>query len=1062
MALVISLESTHQRSHKMSNNKLNLTALAIRKPVTTLMLCLTMLMMGMAATQLLPLEKWPGIDIPEMMISAPYQASTPAEVERLVTKPLEEALATMGGIQRLSSTSTEHGAEIGIEVEWESSLTGKAIEAREKIDAIRHLLPEDLQRVFVYQFSTADMPILTLRISSERELQNSFQLLNNYLKKPLERMQGVSKVELYGVDQRQISIRLLSERVASHNVDILELTQLLQAHNFTINAGSLKSATNSIRISPKGEFTELNDIRELMVKDNVYLGDVAEVLFEQPERVDGRHLDRSYAIGVNIFKESSANLVDVAGRVVIAVDEISQSPQFSGINIFMMEDQAKGVTDSLADLLMAGAIGAALSFIVLFLFLRNTTATVLVVASVPFSICITLAVMYFLGYSLNILSMMGLLLAVGMLVDNSVVITESIAAEHRNNPASTKQEKIKNILAGVDKVSLAVMTGTLTTMIVFLPNIIGEKVELTVFLEHVAIAICISLAASLLIAKTLLPLCLSRMPLESLTAKSSQNKAKKLADPATDKELNKKDRDTTQKGSARYKKSLAWILAHPRTTGFCALLILASSAIPMGVITADNNDNQDGTRLFMRYHVEGQFPVEHVEAMVNRMEDYLYKNKEEFYIESVYSYYSGERASSTLLLKESRDISMNDLKERIRKNLPVFAEAKPDFGWQSAKSGGVSVTLLGASTEKLMTLSDQIVPILSHVDGLTDVKSDVSQHQKEMVVVIDRFKANQLGLDSKQVAQIVGTALRGLELRSFRHDPNGEVKIRLLYDEKLKYSLNRLKKLPITEIDGQSISLENVAQFHVQPRLSAIYREERQTALTIGANMNEITMEQAQGRIEKAMETLNLPAGYTWKLGRGFNRQQQEQDIMLVNMLLALAMIYIVMAALFESLLLPAAIISSILYSIVGVFWFFLLTGSSMSVMGMIGILILMGIVVNNGIVLIDQINQMSPKIDELEEVIADICITRLRPVLMTVATTVLGMVPLALGSTQIGGDGPSYAPLAVAIIGGLTFSTVTSLYLVPWCYLMFSRLARNSSIGFNKANAFAKRIAKV
>ena len=1030
----------------MSDSKLNLTKLAIKKPVTTLMLCLTMLMMGVAATQLLPLEKWPGIDIPEMMISAPYQASTPAEVERLITKPLEEALATMGGIQRLNSTSTEHGAQIGIEVEWESSLTGKAIEAREKIDAVRHLLPEDLQRVFVYQFSTADMPILTLRISSERELQNSFQLLNNYLKKPLERMQGVSKVELYGVDQRQISIRLLSERVASHNVDILQLTQILQAHNFTINAGSLKSATNTIRISPKGEFTELNDIRGLMVKDNVYLGDVADILFEQPERIDGRHLDRSYAIGVNIFKESSANLVDVAGRVVTAVDEISESAQFSGINIFMMEDQAKGVIDSLSDLLMAGSIGAVLSFIVLFLFLRNTTATVLVVASVPFSICITLAVMYFLGYSLNILSMMGLLLAVGMLVDNSVVITESIAAEHRNNPASTKQEKINNILNGVDKVSLAVMTGTLTTMIVFLPNIIGEKVQLTVFLEHVAIAICISLAASLLIAKTLLPLCLSKMPLASLAATPTKNSTKTVS----------------KNSSMRYEKSLSWVLTHPKITGFVALLILASSAIPMGVITSDNNDNQDGTRLFMRYHVEGQFPVEHVEAMVNRMEDYLYKHKEEFYIESVYSYYSGERASSTLLLKENRDISMNELKERIRKDLPVFAEAKPDFGWQSAKAGGVSVTLLGASTEMLMTLSDQIVPVLSHVEGLTDVKSDISQHQKEMVVVIDRFKANQLGLDSRQVAQIVGTALRGLELRSFRHDPNGEVIIRLLYDEKLKYSLDQLKKLPITEIEGQNISLESVAQFHVQPRLTAIYREERQTALTIGANINDITMEQARELIEQAMDTLNLPAGYTWKLGRGFNRQQQEQNIMIVNMLLALAMIYIVMAALFESLLLPAAIISSILYSIVGVFWFFLITGSSMSVMGMIGILILMGIVVNNGIVLIDQINQMSPKIDELETVIADICITRLRPVLMTVATTVLGMVPLALGSTQIGGDGPSYAPLAMAIIGGLTFSTVTSLYLVPWCYLMFSKLARNSSIGFNKANTFAKRIAKI
>ncbi|RHW78052.1 efflux RND transporter permease subunit [Colwellia sp. RSH04] len=1021
---------------------MNLTALAIRKPVTTLMLCLTMLLMGVAASQLLPLEKWPGIDIPEMMISAPYQASTPAEVERLVTKPLEEALATMGGIQRLNSRSTEHGTEIGIEVEWESSLTGKAIEAREKIDAVRHLLPEDLQRVFVYQFSTADMPILTLRISSERELKNSFQLLNNYLKKPLERLTGVSKVELYGVDQRQISIRLLSDRMASHGVDVRLLTQTLQAHNFTINAGALKSATNTIRISPKGEFTNLNDINALIVKDNVYLGDVASVQFEQPERQDGRHLDRSYAIGVNVFKESSANLVEVAGRVVELVNEISESPQFNGINIFMMEDQAKGVTDSLSDLLMAGAIGAALSFIVLYLFVRNTTATVLVVASVPFSICITLAVMFFLDYSLNILSMMGLLLAVGMLVDNSVVITESIAAQHKATPAKDKAGKVSNILLGVDKVSLAVMTGTLTTMIVFMPNIIGEKVQLTVFLEHVAIAICISLAASLLIAKTLLPLLLSKISLDHIGAKHVNNKP--------------------SKASEKYKRSLTWVLAHPRTTGFVALLILASTAIPMSVITSDNNDNQDGTRLFMRYHVEGQYPLEHVEAMVDRMEEYLYANKEEFYIESVYSYYNGERASSTLLLKENRDISMNTLKERIRENMPVFAEAKPDFGWQSAKSGGVSLTLLGPSTEMLMTLSEQIVPVLSHVEGLADVKSDISQHQKEMVIVIDRFKANQLGLDSRQVAQIVGTALRGIELRSFRHDPNGEVNIRLLYDERLKYSLNQLKKLPITQIDGQDISLESVASFKTQPRLATIYREERHTALTIGANLNEITMEQAKERIEQAMSTLTLPSGYSWKLGRGFNRQQQEQNIMLVNMLLALAMIYIVMAALFESLLLPAAIISSIIYSIVGVFWFFLITGTSMSVMGMIGILILMGIVVNNGIVLIDQINQMSPKLDELQSVIADICVTRLRPVLMTVATTVLGMVPLALGSTQIGGDGPSYSPLAIAIIGGLTFSTITSLFLVPWCYLMFTRLAHRSSNGFVKANAFAKRIAKV
>ena len=1032
------------QNNTSQNSEMNLTALAIKKPITTLMLCLTMLLTGFAATKLLPLEKWPGIDIPEMMINAPYQASTPAEVERLVTKPLEEALSTMGGIIRLNSSSTENGAQIWLEVEWERSLTGKAIEAREKIDAIRHLLPEDLQRIFVYQFSTADMPILTLRISSERELKNSYQLLNNYLKKPLERLSGVSKVELYGVDPRQISIRLLSDRMASHNIDIQQLTAMLIKENFTINAGSLKSEQASIRISPQGEFTKLHDIRALQVKDNVYLGDIATVDFEQPELIEGRHLDRNYAIGVNIFKESSANLVDVAGRVVKSVESISDSRQFDGINIFMMEDQAKGVTDSLSDLLAAGAIGALLSFAVLYLFMRNTTATLLVVASVPFSICIALAVMYLLGYSLNVLSMMGLLLAVGMLVDNSVVITESISAQHQKTPNETK---IKNILQGVNKVSLAVMTGTLTTMIVFLPNIIGEKVQLTVFLEHVAIAICISLAASLLIAKTLLPLLLSKISLA------------KLSNTKTSSNVDKKQNSRFQ---MRYKNSLTWVLAHPKTTGFAALLILASTALPMGAITSDNMDNQDGTRLYMRYHIEGQFPLEHVEGIVNRFEEYLYKHQEEFYIDSVYSYYNGERAASTLLLKEDRDISMTELKARIRKDMPSFAEAKPDFGWQSAKSGGVSVTLIGPSTDLLVELSNQVVPVLSHIEGLADVRSDVSQHQKEMVIIIDRIKASQIGLNSQEVAQVVGTALRGIELRSFRHDPNGEIKIQLLYDQRLKYSLNQLKKLPITEIDGQIISLENVAEFKVQPRLTSIYRENRQTALTIGANLNDITMEQAQKQITLAMDSLSLPVGYSWKLGQGFNRQQGDQQIMITNMLLALAMIYIVMAALFESLLLPAAIISSIIYSIVGVFWFFFITGTSMSVMGMIGILILMGIVVNNGIVLIDQINQMTPKLADLNTIISDICVTRLRPVLMTVATTVLGMIPLALGSTQIGGDGPSYAPLAIAIIGGLTFSTVTSLYLVPWCYLMFTKMARNTSIGFYHANVFAKRLTQM
>ena len=1017
-----------------------LTALALKRPVTTFMLAFTMLLMGIAASRFLPLEKFPGIDIPELVINAPYSGSSPAEVERLITKPLEEALATMGGITRMRSQSSENGSNVSVEVKWDSSLTSKGIEAREKVDAIRHLLPDDLERIFVYQFSTADMPILTLRISSERELSNSYDLLNNFLKKPIERLSGVSKVELYGVDPRQITIRLSSDRMASHHIDAQQLTTLLRKQNFSINAGAIKSDNQTIRVSPKGEYTNLNDIRTLKVNEHIYLGDVATIDYEQKELEEGRHLNRSYAIGMNIFRESSSNLVDVSAKVVDKIDEISNSSKFNGINMFMMEDQAKGVTDSLSDLLEAGAIGAILSFAVLYLFIRNTPVTLLVVASVPFSICLTLACMYLLGYSLNVLSLMGLLLAVGMLVDNSVVITEAIAAQYKKTPNDTINN---NIHIGVSKVSLAVITGTLTTMIVFLPNIIGEKVQLTIFLEHVAVAICISLAASLLVAKTLLPLLLSKISLEKLQ-QSTQVK-------------------TSDKPSKNYyQRSLGWVLHHPKITGIIAIVMLISTAIPLGVITSDNNSNDDTTRIQLHYHLKGQYPLAQVEEVVNKMENYLYDNQEALSIDSVYSYYAPERASSTLLLKDDNQQSIESIKKTIRENMPKFAIAAPEFSWRSAQAGGTSISLMGASTNKLIELSEQIIPVLQQIDGLTDVRSEISQAQQELILIVDRQKASLYNLNSQSVASLVSSALRGKNLRSFRHDPQGEVRIEMLFDRQLKYSLTQLKQLPITQFEDQTITLENLVTFQVKPRLNQINRQNRQTSLSIGANLDEITTEQAKDKIEAAMEHINFPQGYQWKLGQGFEKQQQEESIMLVNMLLALVMIYIVMAALFESLLLPAAIISSILYSIVGVFWFFLFTGTSMNVMGMIGILILMGIVVNNGIVLIDQINQMTPKREELEEVISKMCVTRLRPVLMTVSTTVLGMIPLAIGSAQIGGDGPSYGPLAIAIIGGLSFSTITSLYLVPWLYLVLTKTAQNTSAGFNKANHFAKRLVRV
>ncbi len=1018
---------------------MNITRLAIARPVTTAMFFVAILLFGLASSRLLPLEMFPGIDIPQVIVEVPYKGSTPSEVERDITSVLEETLATMGGIEELRSSSSQNGAEIELRMKWGENVATKSLEAREKVDSVRHLLPKDVERVFIRQFSTADMPVLNLRISSDRELSGAFDLLDKQLKRPLERVEGVSQVTLYGVEQKQIEIRINADKLAASNISIRALTRRMQQENFVISAGVLKTDSRVYQVSPKGEFRNLDEINSLILTPGITLGDIATVSFSLPERLDGRHLDQNYAVGLDVFKESGANLVDVSARVLKVIESAKQDPQFQGIKLFVMEDQAYGVTSSLRDLLTAGLIGALLSFVVLYLFIRNLKMTLVIVSSVPIAICMTLAAMYLLGYSLNILSMMGLLLAVGMLIDNAVVVTESVLQEkqlQKSDPSANKTKAGDNssILKGVDKVSLAVLAGTLTTAIVFLPNIFGVKVELTIFLEHVAIAICISLAASLLVAKTLLPLMLSKM------------------------EFNLPEKVHKSQLQQRYLNSLNWILARPKTSGVIALVLLGSTALPLSMVKQDQSDGEGNNRLYINYQVEGRHSLDVTEKMIDKMEDYLYANQDKFYIDSVYSYFSADRGQSTLLLKEDIEIDMKALKKMIREGFPKFAIAKPQFGW-GGENNGIRISLTGRSTSELIHISEQVIPLLSAVKGLTDVRSELSGAQQEVVIRIDREMAARLDLKLNEVASSISMALRGTQLRSFRHDPNGELRIEMAYEQQWRLSLEKLKQLPIIRIDNRVYTLDSLANIDIQPRFDTIRHYDRQTALSIGANLDDLTTEEAQEKITQVMETINFPSGYGYSLRGGFQKQDEDEAVMATNMILAIAMIYIVMAALFESLLLPTAIITSILFSITGVFWALLFTGTPMSIMAMIGILILMGIVVNNGIVLVDQINQLNPELDKLSDTISQVCNTRLRPVLMTVGTTVLGLVPLAMGDTQLGGGGPSYSPMAIAIIGGLTFSTVTSLYLVPLCYQALYRMRHHSAIRLGQADRFSRRL---
>jgi HAE1 family hydrophobic/amphiphilic exporter-1 len=1003
---------------------MNLTETSLKRPVTAFMIFACFVVIGGIASRMLPLEFMPEEDAPFIGIEIPYPGSTPEEIERRITQPAEEALATISDIKRMSSNTWESGTWIHLEFDWGISTDVKALEAREKLEGIRHLFPEDLERFYVRKWSTSDMEMLQVRISSNRDLSSSYDMLNRNLKRRIERIEGVSKVDLYGVERKEIRINLSADRIIAHRVDIGRLVQELERSNFLVTAGKVTDAGRRFTLRPVGELTTTEEISDLIVAgQNVRLRDIADITYEHPRLDYGRHLDRKYAVGLDVFKEGGANTVEVAERVIGEIDEISRLPEMEGIKIYYLDNLAEGIVSSLNELLRSGLMGAVLAVLVLFFFLRRLATTLIVTLAVPFSMLITMACMYFMGVTLNILTMMGLMLAVGMLVDNAVVVTESI---HRHQMVNHTQRKVA-IRTGVSEVALAITAGTLTTAIVFLPNIVSPNNQIAIYLKHVAIALCIALGASLLMAQTIVPLMVSRVKPPKLSGKPT----------------------VIDRLIARYRRVLDWSLHHRRASVGLIVALLVSIVVPVQFVKKDMFDEPEDRRLRLHYHIDGHYTVEKVEEAVDIYEDYLFAHQDELEIESIYTYYQGNYAMSTILLKKGRQAkkSMDEIRDAIRDSLPRLPITDPSFDWRSTsgEEQAIRVQLVGKSSEQLVELSHDVAWLLDQVPGLTDARSEAEIGEEEVHVVVDRQRARQYGFSTRDVANVVSAAMRGINLRPFQGE-YGEVPVRIEFQESDRQTLENLRNLPLFNGESQPVTLASLADFKVRRGPNSIHREDRTTSLGVTANLDDITTDEARNRIGQVLGSFNFPPGYTWNYGESFDFEQEAFRTMMINLLLALALIYFVIASLFESLIFPTAIWSQIIFAIVGVFWFFMITGTTMTIMAMIGILILIGVVVNNGIVLIDYVNQLRAGGMNRHDALVEAGAARLRPILMTAGTTVLSLVPLCVVTTQIGGGGPPYFPMARAIVGGLTFSTIVTLLVLPTIYVLIDDLRNWSS----------------
>ncbi|MBT7886681.1 MAG: efflux RND transporter permease subunit [Gammaproteobacteria bacterium] len=1002
---------------------MNLATFAVSRPVTISMFFLGMAMMGLFAGSRLALEEFPEMEIPFVGIGIPYPNATPEEVEENLAKPVEEALSLMSGVQQINTSSYQGYLWVSVLLDFTMDIAGKGIEAKDLIENTRNRLPESVRYIELRQADPNAEPMLNVMFTAPNlDKATAFERLDQEVKQRIERIQGVNSVELFGADERYVMISLNQFKLESLGLDMFSVRSRLQAENFFTSAGGVEAGLTEFRVRPVGQFNRLADIENLSFGSlGIKLRDFATVEFVPQDRADRRRVNGADSLGMSVFKKPEANLVAVAQAVEDELEAAFSEADLADIIVTPVDSAARGVITALSDLRDSGILGGFLSLVTLLLFIRRWRSSLVIAATVPLSLCATLGVMFFMGMTLNILSLVGLMLAVGLLVDNSVVASEAIDYRRRAG-LSPKQASV----AGVKDINMAITAGTLTTVIVFVPSFMTDIQQVAVIQQNIAIPLCVSLLASLLIAQTLVPTAAARLIVEDVAATPIIDRIARV-----------------------YTRLISLTLRHRLIAFVLSCLVLLSSIWAYQQLDVNMNPDSESPRLDLRFYMRGSVDIDGIESFVDELEDYLIVNKERFYIKDMFSRYDVDRGNISLVLYEDAPLSPKVIERMIEAKLPVLPDVRVRFGGRHRGFGGgnngLSLRLIGPSTDVLIEESERLIEVMETVDGLTNVRTNSESRRQEVVIRMKPEAAGLYNITARQIAQSVSTAF-GIQLSRGLQQPNREYEIWMGLKDGRDATLTDLRNLPLLAPGGDRVALTTVADLEIRSSLRSIRRENRETEVQVQFDLSEgTTPDQASALVEALMEDYQLPPGYRSEQGPGFSIDIEMAQEMLINILFAILLIYMLMAALFESVLFPIAILVSIGFSVVGVFWFLLLTGTTFTAMASTGMLLLAGIVVNNGIVLLSRIIQLRDAGVPRLEAILESGRHRLRPILMTVCTTVAGLLPLALGDVRVGGLGPSYFPMARTIIGGLVFSTLITLVVLPLIYVLLDDLKQFS-----------------
>ncbi|WP_333485675.1 efflux RND transporter permease subunit [Paenibacillus sp. SYP-B4298] len=998
---------------------------SVRRPVGVTMLVLAVIALSLVSLRNLAVDLFPKIDIPVAVVATSYQGAAPEEIEKLVTRPMEASLSSIQGMSRLTSQSQANSSLVIMEFKSGTNLDNTLLDIREKVDQVKEFLPKDAGTPSVLRFDPQQLPIMSLALSGEDSSRLQSMTETQFIPF-LERQKGVASVSAAGGKTREILVELNRAALARYGVAPSQIVQVLGAGNQSVSAGSVVKGQQEMQIRVKGEYSSVAEIRDTLILlsngQQIRLHELAEVKDTYKEETSLTLVNGAPALVLSIQKQSDANTVSVADEIYKAMEEMnSQLPE--GVELTVVTDSSIYIRQSIDGVMNNMLQGGILAVLILIVFLRSIRATLVIGIAIPIAVLSTFAMMYFTGQTLNIISMGGLALGIGMMLDCSIVILENIVV-HRQRGATVLQAAVK----GASELGTAVIASTVTSLVVFVPIVFVQGIAADIF-KPMALTVAFSLLASLIVAITLVPM---------LSAKLMSAPLKERKPSLFERGLNLLIQF--------YKKRLAWSLKHRKTTVALVGALMVGSLALAPMIGMELMPADDEGRLTVTIKAPSGTRLEETKEIANEVEALLapYESMIRMAYLSIGGSslgFGGDSSNQATLTMEligstERDMTTREFVSSLSRQTQEIPGAEITVSAMETGLGAgspIQIKLNGQDREVLEEVADQVMWLISEVEGVHNAQTSSQEGNEEMNIIVDRLMAAQYGLSYQQIISEIQLAMNGQLATKFREE-GSEYDVRVVMPEEERANLAALSQLRLQTATGQYIPLSQVAKFEQLKGPVVIQRENQQRQINVTSDVIGRDLGSVANDIQAALNKMNFPEGYSYSMGGDAEEMLDSFIDLALALVFSIFLVYVVMAIQFESLLHPFIIMFSVPTSIIGVLIGLFVTNTAISLPALIGMILLVGVVVNNGIVLVDYINILRRQGMERYEAIMAGSPSRVRPILMMTLTTVLGMIPLALGL----GEGSSMqAPLGIVVIFGLLFSTVFTLIFVPVVYSM-------------------------